>query len=283
MLNISFEMESTWFKHRSQLNFLGIGVHSVVMLAPSAFLASAAGTSSLINRILPVAFHSLPYAEVLDALTAWHKGQDYPPPPSPSDVCQKAWDYPIVQNACDSLLDSAPDTFSRARLLSVTTKESGAWLNALPLTSLGLRLDDESVRIATGLRLGVPLCEPHCCCHCGQKVDQFALHVKSKGRHYRHAAINSIIQRSLAAAQIPSTLEPNGLFRSDGKRPDGLTIGPWRMGRSLIRDATCPDTYAVSYIAHATREARAVARIAEKKKGEVSRPISDSLFCTCGY
>ena len=99
--------------------------------------------------------------------------------------------------------------------------------------------------------LEFPLCEPHCCGHCGQKVDQFALHglscVKSKGRHCRHAA-----------AQIPSTLEPNGHFRSDGKRPDGLTIAPWRMGHSLVWDATCPDTYAVSYIAHATREARAV-------------------------
>ena len=107
--------------------------------------------------------------------------------------------------------------------------------------------------------LEFPLCEPHCCGHCGQKVDQFALHglscVKSKGRHCRHAA-----------AQIPSTLEPNGHFRSDGKRPDGLTIAPWRMGHSLVWDATCPDTYAVSYIAHATREARAVAGIAGKKK-----------------
>ena len=181
VLNISFEMESTWLQVSLPVKFGGIRVRSVVMLAPSAFLASAAGTSSLINCILPVAFHSLPYAEVSDALTAWQKGQDYPPPPSPS-------------------------------------------------------------------------------------------------------AINSIVQRSLAAAQIPSTIEPNGLFRSDGKRPDDHTIAPWRMGRSLVWDATCPDTYAVSYIAHATRQARAVAGIAEKKKKRaVSRPISDSLFCTCGY
>ena len=110
VLNISFEMESTWLQASLPVKFGGIGVHSVVMLAPSAFLASATGTSSLINRILSVAFHSLPSTEVSDALTAWQIGQDYPPPPSPSDVCQKAWNYPIVQNACDSLLVSAPDT-----------------------------------------------------------------------------------------------------------------------------------------------------------------------------
>ena len=96
VLNISFEMESTWLQASLPVKFGGIGVRSVVMLAPSAFLASAAGTSRLINRILPVAFHSLPYLDVSDAFTAWQKCQDYPPPPSPSDVCQKAWDNPIV-------------------------------------------------------------------------------------------------------------------------------------------------------------------------------------------
>ena len=74
MLNISFEMESTWLQASLPVKFWGIGVCSVVMLAPSAFLASAAGTSSLINRILPVAFHSLPYADFPDALKAWQKG-----------------------------------------------------------------------------------------------------------------------------------------------------------------------------------------------------------------
>ena len=28
-------------------------------------------------------------------------------------------------------------------------------------------------------------------------------------------------------ARIPSTVEPTGLSRSNGKRPDGLTLVPW--------------------------------------------------------
>ena len=40
-------------------------------------------------------------------------------------------------------------------------RESGAWLDVLPSTSLGLRMDDETVRIAIGLRLSLPLCSPH--------------------------------------------------------------------------------------------------------------------------
>ena len=57
-----------------------------------------------------------------------------------------------------------------------------------------IRMDNETVRVAVGLRLGVALCSPHSCQHCGATVDQFGLHGLScrfsTGRHYRHAALN---------------------------------------------------------------------------------------------
>ena len=132
------------------------------------------------------------------------------------DAKQKAWDTPLAQAAYDSLLDGAADPQSCARLLAFCTKESGAWLNALPISALGLRMDSEVIRIAVGLRLGAPLCPPHQCHLCGAQVDSLGTHglscVKSQGRHSRHAAINNIIHRSLVAAKIPSTLELTGLL-----------------------------------------------------------------------
>ena len=72
--------------------------------------------------------------------------------------------------------------------------------------------------------------------------------------------------RALVAAKVPSCLEPVGLYRTDGKRPDGITVAPWKNGKLLVWDATCPDTFASSYSSSATREAGAVAALAEERK-----------------
>ena len=60
----------------------------------------------------------------------------------------------------DLLVDNAPDAMSRAHLLVPSTKESRAWLNVHPLSSLGLCMDDEIIRVAVSLCLGTPLCQP---------------------------------------------------------------------------------------------------------------------------
>ena len=152
----------------------------------------------------------------------------------------------------------------------ITARESGAWLNSLPISSLGLRMDNDTVRVAVGLRLGAPLCKPHTCQHCGAQVDELATHGlscrHSEGRHHRHSAINDILHRALTSAHVPSRLEPSGLSRTDGKCPDGVTVVPWSRGKLLVWDATCPDTYAPSYTAIASQEAGAVAAIAEERK-----------------
>jgi len=64
-------------------------------------------------------------------------------------------------------------------------------------------------------------------------------------------------------------LEPASLSRSDGERPDGLTIVPWAADSSLVLvmwDFTCPDTLALSHLNRAVVGPSAVANEAEEKK-----------------
>ena len=179
----------------------------------------------------------------------------------------------------DALLRATPDETARARLLASQRRETGEWLQSPPMSALGLRMDNEVIRVAAGLRLGITLCLPHQCHQCSADVDHLGLHGlscrKSQGWHPRHAAVNELIRRSLASAKIPSHLEPSGIMRSDGKRPDGATIMPWKNGRTMVWDATCPDTFALSHVAHVAREAGTVASQAERNKCQ-----KYALLCT---
>ena len=140
---------------------------------------------------------------------------------------------------------------NRARLLASASPSSGSWLHALPCPNLGLRLGNDELRIAIGLRLGVPLVRVHHCV-CGTEVDQFGHHGlscrRSAGRHRRHALANDVIVRAIRSLKIHAELEPPRLLRSDGKRPDGASLDPWRSGRYLVWDFTCPDTLVPSHL-----------------------------------
>ena len=131
-------------------------------------------------------------------------------------------------------------------------------------------MEDDIFRVATGLPLGIPLCQPHRCQLCGTPVDcqgTHGLHCrKSAGHQLRHSAINDLVKRSLGSAKISAHLQPVGICRSDGKRPDWATVLPWRSGRILVWDATCPDTFAPSHLGLASRGAGAVADQAEERK-----------------
>jgi len=57
-----------------------------------------------------------------------------------------------------------------------------------------------------------------------------------------------------------------GLIRSDGKRPDGLTLIPWQRGMSLTWDVTVVTALADSYISASASAAGAAAEMAASRK-----------------
>ena len=59
------------------------------------------------------------------------------------------------------LEESATNDIDKARSMASSTKESGAWLHTLPISAMGLRLDDDCLRIAIALCLGTLQCGSH--------------------------------------------------------------------------------------------------------------------------
>jgi hypothetical protein len=249
----------------------GLGIRRVSSLAPSAFLASAAGTRDLQVKILPRLQASSDSAvnQVLALWSVRFNPASVTCPVGATAGIQREWDKPCVAADICTLLSSLPDRRDQARLLAVSAPHSGDWLHALPISTCGLRLDDEAVRVAVGLRLGSKLCEPHQC-PCGANVNPEGTHGlacrRSSGRSTRHHALNDLVWRSLIRADVPSIKEPAGLLRSDGKRPDGLTQIPWKAGRCMTWDVTVTDTLAESYLASTSTTAGAAAEGAASRK-----------------
>jgi len=223
-----------------------LGIRSAVDLSLSSFLSSLHSPSDLVSSILSASGISVESSFLHEALDQW--SAEYPMPPEDH---RHGWDELLYDHHFSALLNSASDAKTKACLLSVASSESGAWLGALPVPFLGIKLDDESLRIALGLRLGVPIVVEHKCV-CRANVDVFGTHGLSC-RHSGgcipwHAAVNESVRRALVSGGVPAVLEPMSVCHDDGKRPDGMPLIPWRQGLPLLWDFTCSDTLAPSKV-----------------------------------
>ena len=71
---------------------------------------------------------------------------------------QPFWDRPDVMVDKTLVEATLNSPYSRASFLAACCQHNGDWLFALPIASYGLKMDDEAVRVAVGLRLGLDLC-----------------------------------------------------------------------------------------------------------------------------
>ena len=267
ILNVELK-ENCWIQATLPVKFGGLGLRSAVQLAPSAYLALAASTTDLANRLLPSHCRDTADPYLSDALICWRLQVDPETQIPLDDSKQRNWDSLCQINSADNLLQSSMDSADRARLLAARSDGSGDWINALPLSSVGLKLDNISLRIAVALRIGAFVVYEHKCI-CGATVSSNGHHGlscrMSAGRQSRHASVNDIIQRALHSAGVASIREPTGLCQDD-KRPDGITLIPWAKGRCVVWDFTCPDTLAPSHVNTTSRIAGSAADAAEANK-----------------
>ena len=140
--------DSAWEQATLPVGLGGLGIRSAVDVAPSAYLSSAHSSAQLVEAILPESHRTIPTPFVDEAKASWAAGHESEAPEDVAACKQRAWDSIRTKSTSQRLLDNAADEEERARLLAVMTKESGAWLRALPVTALGLCMDDSTVRVA---------------------------------------------------------------------------------------------------------------------------------------
>jgi len=270
ILNVPLDDEQ-WIQASLPVKNGGLGIRKATQIAPSAYLASASGSASLVSSILPPRLQAVMNPWECQAVSAWVALGGSTLPSGSSAGSQRLWDQEIVTKTFDQLLSMAPDDYTRARLLAVSSPHAGDWLNAPPITSVGLRMSNEAIRVATGLRLGANLCRPHIC-RCGALVDARGNHglscSRSAGRHQRHSMINDIVHRGLGRAGIAASKEPSGLLAGSSLRPDGATLIPWSRGKCLAWDATTPDTLCISHLSSTRNGAGAAAEHSAVLKGQ---------------
>jgi len=195
VLNVDINNDQ-WLQALLPVGDGGLGIQSAEMLAPSAYLASAASTLLLQQSILPDSIWMQGNQSVASTETLWTGLANSPKPSQQTQHTQKAWDGPLAANQKNLILSRAPSDVDKARLLAAASPHSGNWLHAPPITAVGLRLSDEAIRVAVAHRLGSKACEPHTCV-CGKVVDARGLHglscCRSTPRQQRHSHLNDIL------------------------------------------------------------------------------------------
>ena len=152
----------------------GLGVRRVSSLALPAFLASAVGTIPVQSLILGATV-DIEDTACASARSIWVRIVGTQHQATCPGHKQSQWDKPLLLEALSSVDTGLQDRYDQARMKAITAPHASDWLYALPLTAFDLKLNDEAMRVAVGLRLGVAICEPHTCA-CGALVSARGSH-----------------------------------------------------------------------------------------------------------
>ena len=108
-----------------------------------------ASVTASADFMLPSRLRHVTDPAVISAQNAWTSLSHVPCPLPPFSSSQKSWDWPLLKLKFNNVMSAAQSPVGRARLLAVASPHSGDFLNAIPCSSIGTRLDNSSFRIAT--------------------------------------------------------------------------------------------------------------------------------------
>src|SRR6266516_1291602 len=147
MITNSYLTDLQWIQASLPVKNGGLGIRRVASLASSAFLASAASTLDLQEHIFSQSA-TIPDPAVAALRELWSTTHNLPCSTALQASKQQSCDQPLLATDTAAVLAGAPDNHHRVRVLAVSAPHAGDWLYALPISNCGLRLDDETIRVA---------------------------------------------------------------------------------------------------------------------------------------
>jgi hypothetical protein len=216
----------------------GLGLRSLELHAPGAYIASVAGcTSTEVNleeEINRFNSRTLPTDRIADnQIPNKYKKQG-------------ALSSAIDKKSAADLDAESPSEAETARLHAVAAPSTGVWMSAVPSPGLGLRLDNDEVQTLVKLRLGLPLAtEGATCALCPEKtLDPLGHHALTCRRGpdviTRHNSLRNTLFDSCRRALLNPILEQGASLGDSGSqtRPADILIPVWSLGKAGAIDVT---------------------------------------------
>ena len=138
--------------------------------------------------------------------------------------------------AFSDLLCNQISNQEKARLLSLTWPQYGAWLSVPPIHSLCLHLQPNYFRAALKYRIGVPLyIEERKCPYCQNsrldKLDDHALSCHGRGDMIsRHDRVRDRIFAACSTANLSPVCVQKNLIPDNNSRPGDIYLPSWSAG-----------------------------------------------------
>ena len=221
----------------------GLNLWSAVLHAPATFVGSGQRSRQLVETIL--GHPPGPSCHMSPAVTALSLAAN-----RPEWIDLDSIDVPIRQHPLsisideavyNHLISTAPDTCSRALVLSSSLPHAGDWLNVVPSASLGLHIHDQEFRYSLWYWLGVPLFgKVYRCPECGLNADIMGDHQVGCGgngdRISRHNNIRDVLFNAAQTAALGPRKEAPGMVPNSSARPADILLPNWCRGRQAALD-----------------------------------------------
>ena len=241
--------DRTWEQSKLPVSKGGMGLRGAEDHAPVAFAASVLASQPLLQGLLGV--NQLPGEEplpvlaphLLAAITTTTGGEAREE--ELVGVPQKELSFKVDEERRRRLMEEVgeEEVEERARLLSLTLPQAGAWLNVAPIFALGLHMRPQEFVLAARYRLGMAVfTHAGPCPACRQYSDEHGRHAMNCGgsgeRIGRHHLLRNHIHEMAVSAGLGPTKEARFLIPGEDSRPADVLIPQWAAGLDAAIDVT---------------------------------------------